>query len=201
MLFAFASSRRRRRKKMRLLAWLPPLFLIFLVAGSAQSLPINSPVPDNATIVYNGLVWAWAAPCNPVDPSCGVIDLSFQGALGWHIPSAEEFALAPQATDFVFAGANVPFGGIDPVSGALFNVDAALTGDAACAAPYFSTLHYHCDFGDAPGGGGAEIPWGEDAGFLSWSEALVVRPIPEPAAAGLFGIGLLVVGRALRRKA
>jgi hypothetical protein len=32
-----------------------------LFAGQANAVPINSPVPSNAYIVYNGLDWAWAA--------------------------------------------------------------------------------------------------------------------------------------------
>lgn len=134
--------------------------LVAGLAGAAEAAPLNIPVPTNATITHNGLVWAWAAPCNPIEPSCGVIDLSFQGAFGWHIPTAAEFLLAPLAPDFVFPGANVPLGGVSP-NGAWFSDSHLVPGDTACAAPFFSTTHSHCDWKNAPGNGQfGSMPWG-----------------------------------------
>ena len=124
----------------RRLYLLVPICLLFS-AATASAMPINIAVPANALIQHNGKEWAWAAPCNPILPSCGVIDLTFQGPLGWHIPTAAEFAIAPLAPDFVFAGANVPLGGVSP-NGATFSIGPP-PGDAACAAPFFSTLHTH----------------------------------------------------------
>ncbi len=173
------------------------LFLVG-VSASAQALPVNVPVPTNAYITQGGLDWAWAAPCAPTDPSCGVIDLSYQSQFGWRLPTAAEILNHPDAMDFVFAGANVPFGGSD-ANGANFS-DGSPPGDAACAAPYFSTAHLHCDWGN-----GANNLWAGLAGSQDFWEALVVRgeldgQTPIPGALPLFAGGLGVVAFLARRR-
>ncbi|MEH6404897.1 MAG: hypothetical protein V7750_16085, partial [Sneathiella sp.] len=163
----------------------------------AQAAPLNVAVPANAYISIGNLNWAWAAPCAPTAPSCGIIDLSFQGPLGWRLPSAAEFASHPVAADFVFPGANVPNGGVG-ADGATFNV--APGGAAACAAPYFSSIHKHCDWSNGVAG-----LWANPAGgSSSHYESLVVREIsaiPLPFALPLFGAGLVVLGLMRRRNA
>jgi len=164
----------------------------------AQAAPLNVAVPANAYISIGNLDWAWAAPCAPTQPSCGIIDLSFQGPLGWRLPSAAEFASHPVAADFVFPGANVPSGGQDAV-GNKFQ-DGSPGAAAACAAAYFSSQHKHCDWGNGVSG-----LWADPAG--GWSghyESLVVRgvsAIPLPFALPLFGAGLVILGFMRRRNA
>lgn len=156
---------------------------------------VDAPVPSNAYIVYGGLDWAWASPI------AGGIDLSYEGQFGWRLPTADELLNAPSAMQFIFAGANVPLGGSDPVSGAYFAyTSATLDGAAALASPYF-TSYYHGDWCNAPGSacGFGEEPWAGQPGYVGYSESLVVRSaaggVPEPATwamllAGFAGLGL-----------
>lgn len=170
---------------------------LLLTAGWANAALLDEEVPENAYITINGVDWAWAAPCAPTAPSCGVIDLSYQSQFGWRLPTAQELLNHPDAMDFVFAGANVSQGGI-AASGAKFQAGAP-PGDAACAAPYFSTTHYHCDWSD-----GLNDYWAGLGTSSSW-ESLVVRTssVPLPAAVWLFlsGLGLLAWFRRKANKA
>ncbi len=181
------------------------LIAVFVVFTYAQAAFINTPVPDNAYIEKNGFDWAWASPISGDGSGTGIfLDLSFQSAVGWHLPTSEELALAPLVTDFVFAGANVPLGGVDPVSGATFHFPTAnLTGAAANAVPYFNTEYHHGDWTDAPGSGSTySMAWngmgGETYSYLA--EFLVVRPASVPEASTLLLLGSGLIGLFAGRK-
>lgn len=135
---------------------------------SALAAVIDAPVPENAFISKDGLDWAWA---NPLPGA----DLTYQSQFGWRLPTLEELESAPLATDFMFDGANVPLGGSDPVSGATFQAtNAALTGPAACATPYFTPGSYTwCDWINGRGQG--DDDWAGVPGAPSYAEQLVVR--------------------------
>lgn len=174
----------------------------FMGLTSANAALVNTPVPTNAYITMGGLDWAWA---NPLPSSSPTFDLAFQSGFGWRLPTAAELLGAPLATDFLFAGANVPLGGSDPVSGAVFQAtNAGLTGDGACASPYFSNTYRHCDWQD--GLGQPLGPWAGMAGAPSFADQLVVRfaggqAVPAPGVMGLMLLGLLGMGyTAIRRR-
>ena len=168
------------------------LMVATVASHTASAAPLNAPVPGNAFTTYQGYEWAWAAPCSAVDPSCGVIDLSFQAGLGWRLPTLAEAraVILPDIAAFVnaffYAGANASFGG----------------NDFACASAWFSTLHTHCDVNDALIGGIWNL--GPNSSFPGnpLQETFVIRdiaPVPVPAAFGMLALGLAALG-ALRRR-
>lgn len=171
-----------------------------LASASTQAALVNAPVANSAYISMGGLDWAWAYPL----PASFGLDLSYQSQFGWRLPTLAELAAAPLATDFMFASANVPLGGSDPLTGASFSaVNAALTGAAACATPYFSNSYRHCDWQD--GNGQPWQPWAGSAGAQSFADQLVVRAgasqVPEPASLALVGLALAAAGWMRRRGA
>ena len=171
-----------------------------VLATTAQAAYFDTPVAANAFITQAGLDWAWALPL----PASSGIDLTYQSTQGWHIPTAAELGLAPLATDFLFAGGNVPFTGTDPVTGASFQAtNVAYTGDGACATPYFSSSFKHCDWQD--GLGQTYGPWAGMVGANALADQLVVRnsvvAVPEPTTYALMILGLAgVVGASRRRR-
>lgn len=168
------------------------------VPGNAEAAYLDVPVPTNAYITQGGLDWAWAFPL----PAASGLDLSYQSTQGWRLPTVAELAFAPLATAFLFVGANVPLGGVDPVSGARFlATNANLTGAGACATPYFSNSFRHCDWQD--GNGQTFGPWAGTQGAFSFADQLVVRAaaaVPAPASLALFGAGLIGLGAISRRR-
>lgn len=179
--------------------------IAFSTAGTSQAAFVDAELPDNTFISFGGFDWAWASPVT-ADGSWGLgseIDLSFQSLLGWRLPTAAELLGAPSVLDFVFAGANVPSGGTDPVSGAIFQAGSPQA-DAACAAPYFSNMFRHCDWTDGRGAG-LGYDWAGTAGSISFSDQLVIRdqvpaPVPVPAAGSLLILGLGALAAMKRRK-
>jgi hypothetical protein len=172
-------------------------FLAAPLAQPAQAALLDLPVPGNAFISYQSLQWAWGGPC-PHDGHAGCAggDLLFQATQGWRLPTLEEILTLPEgfALNFVFDGANVPLGGSDPVSNAQFLGDASRPGAAACAAPYFSTSHTFCDWGDGEGNA-----WATGAADQFYEQLYVRVAAPEPGSLALLAAPLLGVGLLRRR--
>lgn len=168
---------------------------LYAAVGATQAALVNAPVASNAYITRNNLDWAWASPL----PASSGLDLSYQSQFGWRLPTAAELANAPLATDFIFAGANVPLGGVDPMTGANFAaINSALSGAAACASPYFSNSYSHCDWQD--GMGQPYGPWAGAPGAPAFGDQLVVRAVPETDTYAMLLAGLGVVGALARRR-
>lgn len=173
--------------------------VVLSLASPASAAVVNTPLPANAFITFNGLDWAWASPVNNATWPLP-LDFSVQGPLGWRLPTSVEMLLAPPGgSNFLFAGANVPFNGIDPVSGSTFGFTgpeyAAAASDGACAATYFQEIFRQCDFGNAPDQTLNPRPWAGQPGDFSFSEQLVVRglvptAVPSPLAALGVAVGL-----------
>lgn len=150
-----------------------------LAGTPAAAAPIYAPVPTANYITFGGNDWAWAAPCAPSQPSCGVIDLTFQGPLGWRVATAADFATGPTAADF---GTPASF---------------------KCASAWFSTVHTHCDYSDGAAFGIENHPlnpYGDSALLETWVIRDGMGAIPEPSAWALLIIGFGMVGAGLRSR-
>ena len=163
---------------------LKKLALAALVFGApAPALAqIDAPVPAANYITFGGFDWAWASPCPPSGGyggvTCGngpILDLSYQGTLGWRLPTAAELAAGPSVSDF---GTSSSF---------------------KCASAWFVS-YTHCDYGDAQSG----AVFGAPGGDVWYAETWVIRDgsgaVPEPAAWGMLIGGFALAGAAMRRR-
>jgi PEP-CTERM motif len=175
-------------------------------AAAPAAAAVNAPVPSNAYITFRGIDWAWASACSPTGCTFGgaqlvaPIDLSYQGGQGWRLPTAADWARAPVAADFLFAGANVPDGGT-ALDGSGASFGGAIVGSAgACAAPWFSN-YLSCDYNDGVIGAVWGIPNSPYAG-IDTVDTWLVRgsAVPEPASWAMLIAGFGLTGAMLRRR-
>ena len=150
------------------------------VCGTPAAAQINAPVPTANYITYGGNDWAWAGPCSAFQPSCGVIDMSYQSTQGWRIAQAADFAGGPTAADF------------------------GTSSNFACASAWFNTVYTHCDYSDAVSFHIYNHPLNGGNGATTL-ETWVIRDgfgggVPEPSAWALLILGFGMVGAGLRRR-
>lgn len=146
---------------------------------------VNAPVDSADYITIDGLDWAWAAPCNPVLPSCGVIDLTFQGPLGWSLASTSQID------------------GAIATAGGLANWVNLFQPSDICASRFFNNSWSHCDYGDALDGyiynysgnvDGAPGRVGEEFNEVFAVRGQVAVPAPDGLPLFILGIALTLLG-------
>jgi hypothetical protein len=152
--------------------------LVVLAAGAMAD------VPSNLIVTRGSLEWVWAAPCAPVQPSCG--NTLTLPQYGFDIPTnAEWLASFTDRADLYNAFTNP---------------------NQLCASVYFNSGYSHCDSGDLQNGAIWHSPFCDPNYFDGCnnpaSETLLVRggTIPEPNSLALIGTGLLGCIGVIRRK-
>ncbi|MBC7780104.1 MAG: PEP-CTERM sorting domain-containing protein [Proteobacteria bacterium] len=175
-------------------------------ASFANGALLDVPVPANAYITLNGFEWAWGASCTSKGAGdCDTPAFGYQLTQGWRVAVASDMGLAPTALNFLFPGANVPFNGSDPVSGARFDfLNAAYTNAAsagACATAYFTNAdgNNSCDWFNGGGQNVNTVGWFNQNGEANFfAEMLFIRttnvtaiPLPASFVPLLSGLGLL----------
>src|SRR5262245_43380970 len=163
------------------------LTLLVAFAGQAEAALIAGPIPDNLTVVFNGLRWAYVSPVAQDNwPGNTLLQPADNGNVGWRFATTAELALRPNL--------------------ALFQ---ALPGGSAAAVPYWNTLFTHVDEGNYAAGLVTSVrfnnpgapPGAQDFWETIYVKDLAAQAVPEPATLAMFGVGALgLVGAALRRR-
>ena len=160
---------------------------IHTFGNSASAAPVNAPVDASDFITVGGYDWAWASPCNAVDPTCGAIDFSYQGMQGWALATTSQIDAA-----------------ISAAGGILGWVAQFEPGDI-CASRFF-TVYSHCDYND-PKQYNLVYNWSGNTtnpGDAIYNEVFAVRvsAVPIPAAGLLLmgGLGLLAAMKRRNQK-
>jgi len=157
-------------------------------ATTASAAVVDAPVDPSDYISIGGADWAWASPCNAVDPTCGGIDFSYQGLQGWALATTAQIDAAISAAGGIIGWV------------ALFQ-----PGDI-CASRFFSTVYSHCDYND-PLSYNLVYNWSGNTTnpeYAVFNEVFAVRvsPVPVPAAGFLLmgGLGLLAAMKRRHQK-
>lgn len=156
-----------------------------LTGGAASAALIDAPVDSSYILEVDGNEWVWASPCTPVGCAGGtlaVMDLSYQGPLGWALPTTAQIDAAVAS-----------YGGIAAW--------ASIFGSKGCAAAYFTNdfQNGRCNSSDMGRGNiyrysGSNSPWHPhlDTMLVRMGPSQVPVPASLPLlAAGLAGLGLM----------
>lgn len=145
----------------------------------ASAALVDAPVDPSAYITVGGSDWAWASPCNAVAPTCGGIDFSYQGPLGWALATTSQIDSAIAA------------------AGGIGGWVSLFQPGNICASRFFSTSYSHCDYND-PISYGLVYNWSGNTlypEYAVFNEVFAIRvgAVPVPAAGFLLlgGLGLL----------
>jgi hypothetical protein len=169
--------------------------ILFLFAGfqvnTAHALLLTSELDADAYVTLGSYDLAWASPCSDgiLESSCGSVDLSVQAAYGWSIMDSALFSsLSVDASTFA-------------VGYSSSNTQLASGINYAKAAGWF-TNHGHIDVSDGLNGNWSFV---DVADANSYMESIVYRKsagavVPEPSIIALFGLGLVGIGFAGRRR-
>ncbi len=169
--------------------------LLFLFAGfqvnTAHALLYTSELDADAYVTLGSYDLAWASPCSDgvLESSCGAVDLSVQAAYGWSIMDSALFSsLSVDASTFIVGYSS---GNTQVQSGVNY----------AKASGWF-TNHGHIDVSDGLNGNWSYVDIADAHGYM---ESIVYRTsagavVPEPSIIALFGLGLVGIGFARRRR-
>ena len=182
-------------RMLRILALcLPVVVASASVPAVAAGVDFNTPPPASVIVSQGGLEWIWAAPCAPVDPSCGK-----PGNPAGSFP-IQGFVL-PTLQQWSNSWVN---------RSALVSAFTGVTGGAVCGSPWLSSQYNHCDLNDLQKGHifGATVNGICDPNYFngcvaSTTETFLVRvaSVPEPGTLALLGLGLAGLGLGRRRRA
>lgn len=154
--------------------------VVSIATGSTYAAShLDRPIDPTVIVNAGGFEWVWAAPCATAGTSCGVPILRD----GFVVPTQQQWLSTFNSNDALVRAFNN-------------------NGLAICAAPWFSTVHDHCDIEDLVDGfvWHAPYPIGNTRNNDPAAESFLVRAIPEPETYAMLLAGLGIVGFAVRRR-
>jgi hypothetical protein len=140
---------------------------------------LDSPIDPAVIVKAGGFEWVWAAPCAALGESCGVPVLRDN----FVFPTEAQWLSSFSSTAALVAA---------------FNNNGVMI----CAAPWFSTVHNHCDSEDLIGGfvWHAPAPIGNLRNNDPAAETFLVRAVPEPTTYAMLALGLGLIGLIARKR-
>jgi hypothetical protein len=167
--------------------------ILFLFAGfqvnTAHALLYTTELDADAYVTLGSYDLAWASPCSDgvLESSCGAVDLSVQAAYGWSIMDSALYSLL---------GVDASTFAVGYVSG---NTQEYAGVNYANAAGWFQN-HSHIDISDGLAGSWSFVDVADGASYWETIAYRASAVVPEPSIITLFGLGLVGIGFARRRR-